>query len=341
MGVVLVTGGSGFVASHVILKLLSDGHEVRTTVRSGSRERLVREMLRNGGQEPDDQLRFFEADLTRDEGWATAVADCDYVLHVASPFPSGVPKDENELIVPARDGTLRVLRAARDAGVRRVVMTSSFAAVGYGRQHRAGAYTEEDWTEPDAPNPPYIKSKAIAERTAWDFMDREGGALELSVINPVGIFGPALGRDYSSSIALIKAMLDGAMPGLPDVYFGVVDVRDVADLHLRAMTHPQAAGQRFIGVAGPSLALADVADILRARLGPAASRVPTRKLPSWKVRLLAPFSKQARATVPNLGKQRQSSNAKARQMLGWSPRSSEEAILASARSLIDLQEASK
>ena len=336
MSKVLVTGGSGFVGSQCILRLLADGHEVATTVRSLEKEPQVRALLKAGGAEPGPALGFHAADLNRDDGWAEAVAGCDYVLHVASPFPGLEPKDENELIVPARDGALRVLRSARDAGVKRVVMTSSFAAVGYGRRHGGETYTEEDWTEVDAPNPPYIKSKTVAERAAWDFIAREGGALELTVINPVGIFGPVLGTDYSSSIALIKAMLDGAISGLPDVYFGVVDVRDVADLHVRAMTHPEAKNQRFIGVADRSVSLSEVAQILRAHLGPAAGRIPTRKLASWTIRLAALFNAQARQTMPNLGKRRSSSNAKARRVLDWCPRSTEEALAASADALIDL-----
>jgi len=214
------------------------------------------------------------------------------------------------------------------------VLTSSFAAVGYGISPRSTPFTEEDWTDPSAPNPPYIKSKAIAERSAWDFIAREGGALELSVINPVGIFGPVLGPDFSSSIQIIKRMLDGDMPGLPDVYFGVVDVRDAADLHVRAMTNPVAKGERFLAVAGPALSMTDVANILRHGLGDLAARVPTKQLHSWQIRLAALFSPAARQTVPNLGIRRNSSNEKAKRLLGWSPRSSEEAILAAGRSLI-------
>lgn len=334
MSKVLVTGGSGFLGSRCILQLLDAGHEVHTTLRSLDKVKQVGGMLSAGSAKNGSTVVYHAADLTKDDGWRAAVDGCDYVLHVASPFPAQQPKHENELVVPARDGALRVLRAARNAGVRRVVLTSSFAAIGYGRKHRGDAYSEEDWTEADAPNAPYIKSKTIAERAAWDFMTREGGSLELSVINPVGIFGPVLGKDYSSSIGIIKAMLEGAMPGLPDIYFGVVDVRDVADLHLRAMTHSDAAGERFIAVAGPPLSMSDVAGILRANLGRAAADVPTKKLASWKIRLAALFSVTARQTAPSLGKRRVATSAKARSILGWSSRSSDEAITASAESLI-------
>src|SRR5580698_7402283 len=227
--VVLVTGGSGFIASHAILQLLNAGHSVRATVRDLKRESEVRAMLKQGGVQAGDRLSFFAADLQSEAGWAAAVGDCDYVLHVASPFPGQVPQHEDELIVPAREGALRVLRAARDAKVKRVVLTSSFAAIGYGQKPREKPFDETNWTDPNGDDVlPYVKSKTLAERAAWDFIAREGGGLELSVVNPVGVFGPVLGPDYSTSILLVQRMMDGAMPGCPKLYFGVVDVRDVA-----------------------------------------------------------------------------------------------------------------
>ena len=193
MSTVLVTGGSGFIGSHCILQLLAAGHQVRTTVRSLKREGDVRAMLREGGAEPGDRLSFVVADLARDAGWAEAVAGCEYVLHVASPLPPGVPKHEDELIIPAREGTLRLLRGSREAGVKRVVLTSSFAAIGYGRKAQQAPFTENDWTDLSGEVvAPYQKSKTLAERAAWDFMTKEGGQLELSVINPVGVLGPVL-----------------------------------------------------------------------------------------------------------------------------------------------------
>ena len=242
MSTVLVTGGSGFVGSHVILQLLQAGHDVRTTVRSRDREATVRALVAGAGAPNPDRLSFAIADLTRDEGWAEAVAGCDYVMHVASPLPPTAPQHEDEVIVPARDGTLRVLRAARDAGVKRVVFTSTCGAVYYGHPPQTTPFDETSWTNVDGGEmSAYVKSKALAERAAWDFIAAEGGALELTTINPAGIFGPALGTDYSGSLDLIKRLLNG-MPGCPQLYFGVVDVRDVADLHLRAMTHPAAKG---------------------------------------------------------------------------------------------------
>lgn len=334
---VLVTGGSGFVGSHVILQLLAAGHRVRTTVRNLSREAEVRATLARAGAEAGDRLRFFAADLEKDEGWAEAAQGCDYVHHVASPFPPAQPKDENELIRPAREGTLRVLRAARDAAVKRVVVTSSFAAIGYGHGQRDTPYTEADWTDPEGPAvQPYMKSKTLAERAAWDFVAREGKGMELAVVNPVGIFGPALGDDLSTSIFLVQSMLEGKMPGTPRLWLGVVDVRDVADLHLRAMTDPAAAGERFLAVAGEAMSFHQMATGLRERLGPAAARVPKRELPDWLIRLLALFNPLAREAVPRLGIQARASNEKARRVLGWTPRSNEEAIIASAESLIRL-----
>lgn len=333
---VLVTGGSGFVGAHCILALLAAGYRVRTTVRSLSREPEVRAMLARGGAQPGDALEFATADLLQDAGWADAVAGCSYVLHVASPFPGRDPKDENELIQPAREGALRALRAARDAGVTRVVLTSSFAAVGYGTQVLDRPYTEEDWTNPDADVSAYVKSKTLAERAAWDFIDREGGALELAVVNPVGILGPVLGTDLSSSIDLVLRLLKGRVPGLPRVSFGLVDVRDVADLHLRAMTDPAAKGERFLAAADGILTIPEVAHVLRKKLGEMARRVPTRTLPDWTVRLAAAIDPSLREVSRRLGNHREVSNAKARRILGWAPRSNEELLVATAESLAEL-----
>jgi nucleoside-diphosphate-sugar epimerase len=348
---VLVTGGSGFIASHTILQLLGAGYQVRTTVRSLSRESDVRGMLMRGGSEPGSHLSFVAADLTSDAGWPAAVAGCEFVLHIASPFPALVPKDENELIVPARDGALRVLRAARDAGVKRVVLTSSFAAVGYGNPPREpgpvrggpGAppqppFTEKDWTDPTQPDVmPYTKSKTLAERAAWDFIAREGAGLELSVVNPVAVFGPVLGPDYATSILLVERLMDGAMPGVPRMCIGVVDVRDVADLHLKAMLNPAARGERFLAVTGDFMWLVEIAKVLKARLGDAAKRVPTRELPNWLVKLAALREPAVKQIIPELGKWKNATSEKAQRVLGWSPRSREDSVVATAESLVGLK----
>lgn len=334
--VVLVTGGSGFVGAHCILRLLDAGYRVRTTVRSLEREDDVRAMLKTGGAEPGEALTFAVADLTSDQGWSEAVAGCTYVLHVASPFPTNVPEHEDELIVPARDGALRVLRAARDAGVKRVVLTSSFAAIGYGHKPTAQPFSEECWTELNGGISAYIKSKTLAERAAWDFIANEGGDVELSVINPVGIFGPVLGPDFSSSIQIVQRLMDGAMPGLPRISFGIVDVRDVAELHLRAMTDPAAKGERFLAAADDSMTLLEVAEVLKEHMGDAGQRVSTKVLPNWFLRLLALFVPAIRTVIPDLGKVRTTTNEKAKRVLGWTPRSAEDSIVATAESLVRL-----
>jgi nucleoside-diphosphate-sugar epimerase len=336
MSTVLVTGGSGFIGAHCMLQLLSAGHQVRTTVRDLKREADVLAMLKVGGTEPGNRLSFFAADLERDTGWAAATTGCDFVLHVASPFPTMVPRHEDDLIIPAREGALRVLRAARDAAVKRVVLTSSFAAIGYGLKPQPFCFDETSWTDLDGEVALYPKSKTLAERAAWEFIAREGAPLELSVINPVGVFGPVLGADYSTSILIVRRLMDGSVPGCPKLYFGIVDVRDVADLHIRAMIHRSAKGERFLAVSGRCLSILDIAKILKERLGAAAKKVPIRQLPNWMVRLAALRDPSIRQIVPELGKVKNASHEKASRLLGWQPRSSDEAIVATAESLIRL-----
>jgi dihydroflavonol-4-reductase len=331
---VLVTGGSGFLGSWCLVELLQRGYRVRTTVRDRSRESEVCAML---ASEVDvgDRLSVFAADLTGDSGWKEAVDGCDYVLHVASPFPPAQPKDPDELIVPAREGTLRVLRASLEAGVRRVVLTSSSAAVrNSGVAPPPRRLTEEDWTDPANPQlTPYSRSKTIAERAAWDLVREAGQVERLAVVNPGAILGPVLSDDLSYSLQVIERMLKG-MPGLPRLGFSFVDVRDVADLHIRAMSAPEAAGERFLA-AGPFLWLSDVAAILRDRLGAAAAKVPTRTVPNLLVRGMARFDPGLRSVVGDLGQRVDYSDDKARTRLGWSPRPIEETIVDCARSLME------
>ncbi|MDQ0393153.1 NAD-dependent epimerase/dehydratase family protein [Labrys monachus] len=332
---VLVTGGSGFIAQHCILALLQAGYRVRTTLRSLSREAEVLSNLRTGGAEPGDRLSFIAADLTADDGWAAAAAGCAYVIHGASPTPSGDQVREEDWVRPAVDGNLRVLRAARDARAKRVVLTSAFGAIGVGHAPRSRPFDETDWSDLNGRVAPYQRSKTLAERASWDFIAREGGGLELAAVNPTTVLGPALGPDYSHSIRLIKNLLDG-QPGCPRINTCVVDVRDVADLHLRAMTDPAAKGERFLAASGGSLWMVEIAKLLKQRLGPGAAKVSTRVLPNWFIRLMALANPAMKGIVPLLGVDMNASGEKAKRLLGWKPRSREEAIMATAESLIRL-----
>lgn len=316
MSKTLVTGGSGYVGTQLMAALLRQGGDVRAVVRSLDSEAEVRAAVRRGGAD-DSGLEVVAADLTADDGWAAAAEGVEEVHHLATPMSHST--DPEEWIVPAREGTLRVLRAARDAGTRRVVLTSSFAAIGYSPKP-VRDYTEADWTDPDTPGlPPYPRSKAIAERAAWDFVEREGGRTELVVVNPTFILGPTLTANARSSLQMIKGMLEGKMPVLPRQRFGVADVRDVADLHIRAMAAPEASGKRFLALAdGPTISYGQLAQILRDRLGPLAERVSTEEAPGDELPELVIH------------------NERARDELGWRPRPAETTIVETAESLRDL-----
>jgi nucleoside-diphosphate-sugar epimerase len=333
-GTVLVTGGTGFLGGWCCVELLRRGYTVRTTVRDLRRADDVRATLAAAGVDAGERLSIAAADLSADEGWAEAVAGCDYVLHVASPFPPAQPKNPDELIVPARDGALRVLRASLDAGVRRVVLTSSVAAVRHGRVASADApFSEADWTDPqDLRRTPYVRSKTIAERAAWDHVRAAGAEDRLVAVNPGAIIGPVLSDDRSYSLQAIERLLNG-MPAVPRLGFTFVDVRDVADLHIRAMTDPAARGERFLAV-DQFLWLKDVARILRERLGPAAAKVPTRVAPDLLIRAMALFDSSVRSVVSDLGRSATYTADKAKTRLGWAPRPIEDSIAETAQSLL-------
>lgn len=328
---VLVTGGSGFLGGWCIVELLQRGYEVRTTVRDLGREQEVRDAVSAGGQ-PGERLAVLAADLTKDDGWSEAVGGCDYVLHVASPFPPVQPRDPDELIVPAREGTLRVLRAAFSAGVKRTVVTSSVAAIAGGAR-TPGPLTEADWTDLDfAGLSPYVRSKTIAERAAWELAREQGAEDRLASVNPGAILGPLLSRDGSYSLEAIERLLKG-IPGTPKVGFSFVDARDVAALQVEAMLAPEAGGQRFIAVA-EFLWMAEVAAVLRRELGADAAKVPTRGVPNPLVRAMALFDPGIRSITNQLGKKLTYSSEKAETTLGWSPRPIEQTIAETGRSIV-------
>ena len=329
---VLVTGGSGFLGGWCVIELLRQGYEVRTTVRDLAKEPELRSRF-----EPEvdagDRLTVLAADLTKDDGWKEAVTGADYVLHVASPFPPSQPKDPDELIVPAREGTLRVLNAALDAGVKRVVVTSSVAAVRQPAAPPAGPIDEESWTDLHKDLTPYTRSKTVAEMAAWELVREEADEDRLAVVNPGAILGPVLADDLSYSLEVIGRMLEG-MPGVPNLGFSFVDVRDVAKLEILAMTDPKAGGERFIA-ADRYLWMAEVAEILRDRLGERAAKVPTRTVPNFAGPRHVPVRRRPETIVGDLGKRVEVSSEKARSMLGWKPMPIEDSIADTAEALIE------
>lgn len=334
---VVVTGGSGFIAIHIILQLLKQGYRVRTTVRSLKKINLIKEMLTTGGLTDFTNLDFVEADLTHDHGWAAVMQGATYVIHVASPTPTLNFKNESEMIRPAVDGVVRVLTAARDAKVKRVVLTSAYGAVFAGHKHRDSPYTEKDWSNLAAKNiHPYQKSKTLAEHAAWDFIAREGRGMTLATVNPVAVMGPVLSADYSHSNNQIQQLLAGQVKAVPRVDSGYVDVRDVASLHLLAMTAPQAAGERFLATTGETLSMLEVATILRHHFPDFAAKLPTKIIPDPLIKVAALADPMLRMVASLLGVYAETSNAKAVSMLNWQPRSAETAIVATAQSMIDL-----
>ena len=330
-GNVLVTGASGYIAGFVVKQLIDEGWSVRGTIRSLAKADAVRGALGLTAE----QLPLVAADLTSDAGWTEAAAGMDYVQHIASPLPVGIPKSDDELIVPARDGALRVLAAATAAHVKRVVMTSSTAAICYGMTGSRQVFTEADWSDlSNVDSYAYVKSKTIAERAARDWVAAHDGAPEFCTINPGMVLGPVMGGDFSGSLTPITKMLDGALPGCPRFGFPIVDVRDIAQAHVTAMTAPGMAGERFL-CAGEFLWMRDMADILKSRLGDRAKRVPQRNLPDWLVRIFARFDPEVRMVLSELGRERICDTSHARDTLGWTTRPAAESVVDAARSLIE------
>jgi len=332
---VLVTGGSGFIGGHVVLELLARGHRVRATTRSLAREAEVRAGLGAAATSAGDALEFVAADLTRDTGWDRALAGVGGVVHVASPVMPGQVEDEDLVIVPAREGTLRVLRAARTAGVARVVLTSAFHAVAWGHPWDEHVFTEADWTRPDGPGADaYARAKTFAEQAAWDFVGQDPRGPELTTLLPVAVTGPVLGSQVSGANQIIRRLITGQVPGLVDTYIPIVDVRDVAAAHVEALFRPEAAGLRLLLAADPAMSMAQIAAVLTDGLGAQARQVPTRTIPDEVVREQAATNPAMRAVADGLGHARRFSTERARRVLDWAPRPSEQAVLAAGRSLL-------
>ena len=336
--VVLVTGGNGYLASHTIIKLLQLNFNVRATVRTKEKKEHLFQMLEKERQGSSELIEVFTVDLCYDEGWSKTMEKVDYVLHIASPFPDKKPTSDEELLNPSVNGTRRILHFADAAGVKRVVLTSSFAAIAHGNQHRKKWFTEEMWSDINDPAMSvYIKSKTLAEKEAWRFIEQESKQLELTVINPVGLFGPVLGESLSTSVKLIESILNTSLLGFPRLYFGIVDVRDVADLHILAMLKPEAKGQRFLASAGSAMKLKDMAMVLKTNLEQEGLHIKTKGIPDWMVRISALFSASAANLVTSLGVEKHASNQKAREILGWNPRAKEETLVATAESLLRMK----
>lgn len=329
---VLVTGATGFIGLHCVAQLLGQGYAVTGTLRSASRIDEVKQAMIEQ-QLATDNLSFVEADLLKDEGWDAAVKDCDYVLHVASPFIVGVPKDENELIKPAVEGTERVITAAIKAGVKKMVLTSSCAAINKphnGKTH----FTENDWTNAEhKKTPAYYKSKTLAERRAWDLVGAQTGdsPMQLAVINPAGVIGPVLSDDIGTSNVFLKQLISGEVPGCPQMHLGFVDVRDVADLHILAMKNDDASGHRFIA-SERELWFKDVTAIMRDA---GFEKAPSRILPNWVVKMLGLFNPELKQLGSFVGQENFTPSDKARNMLGWKPRNACDSVIETANQLVE------
>jgi dihydroflavonol-4-reductase len=333
---ILLTGITGFLGSHIAIQLLDKGYEVRGTLRDITRAESMRTIIAAHAKHID-KLSFFAADLTDAPVWDDATRGMNLVIHVASPLPQTLPKHENDLIIPAKEGTLNVMRAASKNGVRRVVLTSSTAAIVYGkeRDQRSGWYDEDDWTDLTckADTTPYPRSKTIAEKAAWDFFAKDDRGMDLVTVCPGTILGPVLESDTGTSANIVIKLMDGSSPGIPRIGFDVVDVRSVADLHIKAMEAPAAAGERFIGSAG-FLSFQDIADILRREYPD--RKIPKHILPDWFVRLYSFVEPKLKPILNDLSVERRVDHSKAERLLGWKPIPPGEAVLGCAESLCRL-----
>ncbi|MEL7118697.1 MAG: aldehyde reductase [Bacteroidota bacterium] len=330
---VLLTGVTGFLGSHTTIKLLNKGYEVTGTLRNMNRAEEIKQIIAQHA--PIEKLSFAQADLMDEQVWSKIIPGHEYVLHIASPFPRTLPKNDDELVIPAKKGTLSVLQAAAKNGVKRVVLTSSSGAVTYGKSptERSKLFTEEDWTDESniKDSTPYFRSKTIAEKAAWDFIKNDDSGMELTVICPSAILGPVLEKDFGTSANIVIKTMDGSSPAIPRLGFDISDVRSIADLHIKAMELPKAAGERFIG-GGGYLSFKDVADILREQYP--ERKIPKAMLPNFMVRLISMIDPTLKPILIDLGVERKVDNSKAKSMLGWEPISNKEAVLACAEGVI-------
>ncbi|GAA4270890.1 aldehyde reductase [Aquimarina gracilis] len=333
---VLLTGVTGFLGSHTAIQLLNKGYEVTGTLRDMKRADEIGEVIAKSTSNIAN-LNFAKADLMDQKVWHDLTKEKDYVLHIASPFPRELPKHEDELIVPAMNGTLNILKASAKANVKRVVLTSSSGAIVYGREKskRNGVYNENDWTDVSnkKDSTPYFRSKTIAEQAAWEFIRNNGNGLELTTICPGAILGPVLEKDFGTSANIVIKTMDGSSPALPNLGFDMVDVRSVADLHIKAMESTEAAGERFIGSAG-FLTFKEVAAILREKYPD--KKIPKTSLPNFAVRLFSNIDKTLKPILIDLGVERKVDNSKAKKILNWQPIPNQEAVLACAQSVVNL-----
>ena len=333
METVLVTGGTGFIGLHCLQQLLDKGYKVRTTLRSESRKQEVMEAMKKHSSNCEN-LEFFIADLLNDDGWKEAVEGSKYVLHVASPFFLGEPENEDVFIKPAVEGTLRVLKACADADVQKVVLTSSFAAVGYGHPREKEVYTEEDWSSVDGEISPYAKSKTLAEKAAWDFVENleESKKFNLTVINPVAVTGPMLTSDIGSSNDFLLKLISGSMPACPKIHMGYIDVRDVAKAHIFSMTEEKTNGERII-VSENEMFFAEVGKTLNEA---GFKKSPTKEMPNFLVKIMSLFVGELKTLLSALNRKGDIDKTKAKSFFNWDYISTEQSVTETAQQLQDM-----
>ena len=333
METVLVTGGTGFIGLHCLQQLLDKGYKVRTTIRSESRKQEVMDAMKEHSSNCEN-LEFYIADLLKDDGWKEAVEGSKYVLHVASPFFLGEPENEDVFIKPAVEGTLRVLKACADADVQKVVLTSSFAAVGYGHPREKEVYTEEDWSSVDGEISAYAKSKTLAEKAAWEFVENleESKKFDLTVINPVAVTGPMLTGDIGSSNDFLLKLISGSMPACPKIHMGYIDVRDVAKAHIFSMTEEKTNGERII-VSENEMFFAEVGKTLNEA---GFKKSPTKELPNFLVKIMSFFVGELKTLLSSLDRKGDIDKTKAQSFFNWEYISTEQSVTETAQQLQDM-----